>query len=191
MDQRPLPDGILFGNFLLRLAATFIDILVVAPLGYLGYYFMVSDPVVAAAVTLIVVESLYKPVAEKVYGKTVGKHLLKLKVISQHDFGPISWNQTFTRYLPWAVVAFASIFTTIRFMEDPNFGNFADYREYLQYVQTSRLGESPVLAVINNLPLFSALFIILDPWRRALHDRWAGTYVVFTPPVPPRGQAAA
>ena len=173
-----IPEGTRFGSFTLRAGAALIDLLVLAPLNLLAYHFTVDAPNIYVVMGIAVAEALYKPVLEKVYGRTVGKRLLKLRVVSQADLGPISWNQTFVRFLPWAVVFYAGVFTTIRQFQDPNFGNFATYQEYFTYFRNSVLGQSSVLAFLNNVPIFSAIFIIGDALGRALHDRWAGTYVV-------------
>ena len=175
-----IPEGTVFGTFTVRLAAALVDLLVLAPVSFLAYYYTVHQPALYAVLSLGLVQAVYKPTLEKVWGYTVGKYFLKLRVVSAADFGPISWNQTLIRWLPWAIAFYASVFTTIRAFQDPNFGGFADYQEYFDYVRDSPLGQSTILALLNNAPVMSAVFIVGDPLMRALHDRWAGTYVIRT-----------
>lgn len=177
-----LPEDTLFGGFTQRLGAYVIDLLVLAPLAFLAYHFTVDVPNIYIVMAVALVDALYKPILEKVYGFTVGKKIMKLRVVSQADLGPISWNQTFIRFIPWAIVSYVGVFTTIRHFQDPNFGDFATYQEYFDYVRESTLGQSSILSFLNNVPVFSAIFIIGDVTARALHDRWAKTYVIATAP---------
>lgn len=174
----PDPAAIPTVGFLPRLGAAFIDLLVLGPISYGIYHFMVVQPSIYVVAGLSVLNALYKPLAEAIFGYTVGKYLLKMKVVDRKSNQRITLNQSFTRFLPWAVAAFASLFVLVRVIEAQDFTEVDTLAGYMDYLAKFPLSRNFLVSLLNNFPIFSAVWIIMDPWKRALHDRWAETFVV-------------
>lgn len=165
-----------------RLAAAIVDYFVLSPLFYGIYYFMTERPVLYLVVAIWLVQNLYKPLTEAYFGCTAGKALLRLRVVTMGGRRRITLNQSFIRYLPWAVSSFATLFVYIRVMQSANFADVTDIRSYYEYLSEFPLQQNFLISLGNNLPVFSAVWMIMDPWNRTLHDRWAQTFVVYRLP---------
>ena len=177
------PQALEFGSFTTRLLAHLIDTFLLLPLGLLTYYFTVERKVLWAVLTVATLSALYKPLMEGYLGWTFGKKLLRLRVVNQADLGPVTYNQAFLRYVPWALAFFTSVFVTVRLFENPDFAEVTDYVTYLEFMQDNSLSKSYLVSLLGNAPMFSAFFIVLDPMRRALHDRLGETYCIRLPKI--------
>ena len=60
--------------------------------------------------------AIYEVVLTAIWGRTLGKRLLRLQVIRSHDRGPIGWSESFLRWfiqlLAWATCTFALLYLT-------------------------------------------------------------------------------
>lgn len=176
--QLPEPTTVPTAGLLLRVAAYLVDQFVIIPLLYGIYYFAVVQPNFYGVVACWLLQFLYKPVTEAYFGGTAGKYLLRMRVVDRLSFRPPSLNQSFIRFIPFAVAYFASLFVIIRALEDPSFAEVSSLKEYVTYTSMFPLQRSFIVSLCNNFPVFSGVWLILDPWSRALHDRWAQTFVI-------------
>lgn len=142
------------------------------------FYSIIELKSLPFAILMMLGEAAYKPIMEALYGHTLGKKWMKLEVVNQKGFGPISWNQSLLRFLPWAAVFYATVFVIIRHFQAEGFMEVTDMPMYIEFGRKHPLGENMLIAMINYLPLFSVMWVLSDPMRRALHDRLAGTVVV-------------
>lgn len=173
-DPRTLPTA----GFVLRLGAWLIDQFALAPLVLLTYYFMVRDPSLAGVVVIWLLSNLYKPLTESYLGWTVGKRILRMRVVDRGTYRKIGLNQSLTRYLPWAIASFVNLFVLIRLFASPEIAEATDLASYQTALITFPLNENFWVRLIGNVPAFSAAWLLTDPWNRALHDRLAATFVV-------------
>lgn len=127
---------------------------------------------------MLVGEAAYKPIMEAIYGQTLGKKWMNIKVVDQKDFSPISWNQSLLRFLPWAAVFYATVFIVVRHFQADGFAEVDSWPAYIEFGREHPLGENLLIAMINYLPLFSVMWVMSDPMKRALHDRLAKTVVL-------------
>lgn len=174
----PDPAATPTAGFLVRLGAYFVDLLILGPLTLATYFAMVKLPSLWLVVFISVLKALYKPLAEAHFGKTLGKHFFKLRIVDRTSGERMDFNQSFIRYLPFAVADFAYLFLLIRILQAPDFGEVADWGGYWTYMTEFPLNQNFIISLCGNLPLFSAVWMIMDPWKRALHDRWADTFVL-------------
>ncbi len=188
IQDLPDPTTVPTAGFVPRAAAALVDFLVLSPLLYGIYYFMVIFPSYKGLVAMWVLYHLYKPLTEAFLGRTLGKALLKLRVVTMGGRERISLDQSFTRYLPWAISGFITLFIYIRVMESPGFAEIHDPWAYSEYLSSFPLQENFLVSLGNNLPTFSAVWMIMDPWNRTLHDRWASTFVVYDVAAPKTGE---
>ncbi len=120
----------------------------------------------------------YKPVLESKLGFTVGKWLMSLRVVDRGTNLNIDLNQSFIRYLPWGISSFVTLFVYIRLAQSAGISEVDDLLEYNQYLTTFPLNENFLVSLGNSFPVFTSVWLITDPWNRALHDRWAQTFVI-------------
>ncbi|WP_420460235.1 RDD family protein [Neolewinella sp.] len=181
----PDPTTVPTVGFLPRFLAWFIDQVVLLVLIFPTYYVMVVRPNLSVVVAIWVLQFLYKPLTEARFGATVGKWLLKQRVVDRHTYYRITLNQSFVRYLPFAVSQFASLFVLIRAFDSSELAEVADLQRYVNFITYYPLNQSFAVNLCNNFPVFSSVWMILDPWSRALHDRWAETFVTRKLPTVP------
>lgn len=161
-----------------RLAAYLVDQFVLIPTLYGMFYFAVEQPSMIGVVVCWFLQFLYKPLTESFYGCTAGKALLKLRVVDRISERPPGLNQSFIRFIPFAVSYFAALFVLLRMQESIDFQEVTTLQEYVTYTSVYPLKNSFLVSLCNNFPVFSAVWLILDPWNRSLHDRWALTFVI-------------
>jgi uncharacterized RDD family membrane protein YckC len=126
-------------------------------------------------VTLVVLA--YKPVMEKIYGATLGKMLLHIKVIDLVG-EPLSWFQALLRVifqisqvllvLPFQFAAFS----------DPILLETSGFFEYNDRFVQDYSGVSIISNVMFFILAVEIVFMNTDPKHRTIHDRIAKTYVV-------------
>ena len=161
-----------------RFIAWLLDRVVLLPLTGGLLYAIVELKSLAFAILMLVAEAAYKPIMEATSGQTLGKKWMNIRVVNQKGFGPISWNQSLFRFLPWAAVFYATVFIIVRHFQADGFMEVDSWPAYIEFGREHPLGENLLIAMINYLPLFSVMWVMSDPMKRALHDRLAGTVVL-------------
>lgn len=161
-----------------RAFAYLLDKLFVLPFSLGLMYTVIYLKSLPVALLFIVGEALYKPMLEAFYGYTLGKKVMKLKVVSQKNYSPITLNQSLFRFTPWALAYYAAIFVMVRYFESPDLLSVTNPEEYLAFMSKHPLSNSFLIAILNSLWIFSVTWVFSDPLRRALHDRLGGTMVV-------------
>lgn len=155
-----------------------MDVAVLLPLSYGIYYFVVEDNRMFVMVAIWLLTFLYKPIMESVFGWTVGKAVMRLRVVDGGNNLNIDLNQSFIRFLPWAVSYFVSLFVYVRVSQTAGVTELDGFMDWNAYLARFPLNENLLISMGNNFPVFSAVWLITDPWNRALHDRWARTFVI-------------
>jgi uncharacterized RDD family membrane protein YckC len=158
--------------------AFLLDRLFVLPFSLGAIYVLIYLKSLPLVLACIVAEAAYKPALEAVYGYTLGKKVMKIKVVSQLTGGQITWNQSFLRFTPWALAAYAAIFVMIRYFQTPGALELETIEEFLEFRVKHPLSNSFLIGMINSLWIFSVMWVFSDPQRRALHDRLGKTWVV-------------
>lgn len=161
-----------------RFLAWLVDAVVLSFFTAATIYVLVTYRSLAGAVVIAILEGLYKPVMEANYGWTLGKRALKIQVIDAQTGGPIDFNQSLMRYLPWAITVFAGIWLLDQYLKDPAFAEVLVMDDYMPYLRNSAWTENTYLGIIRQLPVFSSVWMVGDQLRQALHDKLAGTIVV-------------
>ena len=178
INDLPDPTTVPTAGFVPRLGAALIDMAILGPTSYGLYYFMKVQPNIYLIVLIWLVNVLYKPVLESVLGYTVGKGILRLRVVDRGTNRNISFEQSLLRYLPWAVAQFVTLFVYVRFFQSAQLAEVADYMSFTRTLATFPLNENFFITTGNSFPVFSSVWLLTDPWNRALHDRWAQTFVI-------------
>lgn len=178
LNDLPDPTTVPTAGFLLRLGAVLIDLMVLGPLSYALYYFIVVQPSMNGVVGIWLIMFLYKPILESKLGFTIGKWVMRLRVVDRGTNLNIDLNQSFIRYLPWAVSYFVTLFLYIRLAQSEGITEVGGFLDFNQYMASFPLSDNFLVSIGNNFPIFSSVWLITDPWNRALHDRWAETFVI-------------
>jgi uncharacterized RDD family membrane protein YckC len=166
--------------------AFLLDRLFVLPFSLGAIYMLIYLKSLPLTLMCIVAEAAYKPILEGIYGYTLGKKVMKIKVVSQKAFAPITWNQSLLRFTPWALAAYAAIFVMIRYFQTPGVLELETFEQFLEFRIKHPLSDSFLIGMINSLWIFSVMWVFSDPMRRALHDRLGKTLVVSsTAPIAP------
>lgn len=170
-----------FAGFGVRLGAYIIDILVLIPVIGASMYFTMFSPNAMAFLLISLISAFYKPVLEGLYGATVGKMALKIKVVGAEG-APVTLNQAFIRWVPFllgAVFSWWLSYGTIAGAAAEGVSGFMEYSLY-QQEQAAEMGASATIGQLTGLiPLISALFMLGNPRKQAAHDKLAATYVIY------------
>lgn len=158
--------------------AWLVDAIIRAPLAYLLFAVAAGSKNLLLAMLLLFIREAYKPVMEAIYGYTIGKKVLKIKVVSAADLSPITWNQSLLRFIPWAIAFYTEIFVTIRLYQAPGFVEVVDLETYTEFQANSPLADNFLVGMLGVAWIFSCMWIFSDPLRRALHDYLGKTLVV-------------
>ncbi len=159
-----------YGTFWNRLWAYLVDFIVLQPLTLINIYnFYVWpkwwNPIVVNLI-IIVVYASYKPIMEGAFGRTLGKRLLKLKVIKDSRT-PIDHNTAITRYIPWIPALLINVyFATIEY-------------------KTSLTNDMATFVWLNFSQLSFSVFVLIcgisiafSDNKQGLHDRLAKTLCI-------------
>ncbi|MEM9928612.1 MAG: RDD family protein [Bacteroidota bacterium] len=176
-----------FANFGPRLGAALLDFLCLLPIVGASTYFTIFSPNFTGVLVVTLASMLYKPVMEKVYGATLGKIFLKLKVVAKEGL-PLSWSQAWMRYLPWLVGGIFNLYMAKLVFDLPVMEDVSGFMEYTMAMQEAQADGaiSPTLSILQSvigfIPIISAFFILGNNRRQAAHDILAETYVIHTQP---------
>ncbi|MBO9570598.1 MAG: RDD family protein [Chitinophagaceae bacterium] len=143
----------LYNTLWLRFIAVFIDNLFLLPLVLLGGSGADKSFSIVAAMVILLDHS-YFIIGHAQYGRTIGKRLMGLKVVSAHKHLPITWMQAIQRELMWILL---SIVYTFFWVNPENF-----------------LTMLPGMALITADTMLAAI----HPQNRSLRDFIARTVVI-------------
>lgn len=105
-----------YASFLQRTLARFIDIVfITVPLTAFTILALVYLRSLPLAIAFITLEAIYKPFMEGRFGFTIGKKLVKIRVVDQLSGKLMNLNQNLTRFLPWAIIYFTTLFVYTRY----------------------------------------------------------------------------
>lgn len=175
-DGQVDPDPPIYAGAGPRFVALMLDFLVLAPLAYLNFYNITTFKNLMLAIIIITVSAAYKPVMEYWYGATVGKIAMGLKVVD-YQYQHISAGQSLLRYLPWLIGNIVSLITTVAVFQMEGFESAGDFYAFGELAATTAYDKwSQFTAWIV---IISALGILFNPYRQALHDQIAKTFCIY------------
>lgn len=171
------PNTVIYGGFWVRLGAMFIDGLVLAPVSVGIMYYnatAMKSPILLAVITLL--SLAYKPVMEYIYGATLGKMALKLRVVDA-QFESAGLQEILLRNIFHIVPSLVTLVFTIGLYLSPEFEDISGFMEYSQYSSQFKS-----LQIVNYVSFFitivDAIVLLADSRKRSLHDKIAQTYVI-------------
>ncbi len=179
LDQgltRDTNEAVRYAGFLPRLAALIIDGIVLAPLTLGVMWLNIAtwkSPVVFILASLI--SLAYKPAMESLYGATVGKMALDLRVVNL-EHGRADIRAVLLRNVFHIGQSLMTFFLSLTVFTSQAIESVSGYLEFSIASQSS-------LSTIVNLVTFVIVIIDLvvmlsDQRNRSWHDKIGGTYVV-------------
>lgn len=165
-----------FAGFGIRVGASLLDSLVLVPLIGLDYLNMLQLKNLPLALSLALISALYKPLMEYFYGATVGKMIVKIKVVN-YQLGAISLEQALIRYLPWAMSVVVNFLATAALFEAEGFAEARDFVTYGELAAASPY-DKWIQFSIWVMPI-SAFGILFNNYQQAVHDQLARTYCIY------------
>ena len=166
-----------YGGFWQRFGAVFIDGLILAPVTFGLTYFNITSW--KSSLLLIVVSLLgiaYKPVMEIMYGASLGKMALKLKVTNL-EFEKADVGQILLRNIFHIVPQLITLAFTVSLYMDPEFESVTGFMEFSLLTQKYSMLQFANFAS-GALTIVDVIMLISDQQKRTLHDRIGGTLVV-------------
>ena len=166
-----------YGGFWPRLGAMIIDGIILAPISFGLTYFNVTmwkGSLIMVLVSLIALA--YKPIMEHMYGATLGKMSLNLKVTNL-DFEKASLSQILIRNVFNIVPSLVTLVVMVGVYQDPAFESVSGYFEYSQFLSGFRVIQY-VNLLVGGLVIADAIVMLADKRNRAWHDKFASTYVI-------------
>ncbi|BDS12152.1 RDD family protein [Aureispira anguillae] len=164
-----------YATFFQRVNAFVIDSLVFIPLNLLAEYntFFLKNFLIVIFIALA--WCVYKPVMEWKYGATLGKMVLKMRVVDDQMQG-ISLNQALLRFLPYFAVSLSALLSSYSLFHADGFQEVNNFTSLQDLQQEPSNGGGFLLSVF--FFIFSATAIFFDEKKQAMHDRFSHTYCI-------------
>jgi uncharacterized RDD family membrane protein YckC len=175
-DERIDERNVTFAGFGPRFAALIADGIIISVAGWVLEQ-IILDGAVGVMITSIfnILILGYYPYMENTFGATYGKQWLSLLVVNK-DLGPISFGQAIIRHIiPIATGVGASLITAYAYFNPAN-----DFAASFDNLGQLAGGLGMYAFVVLLLYFVDFLFFLNSPKHQALHDSFAGTYVIKT-----------
>ena len=141
-------------------------------------------------VFIAVVWWLYKPLMEWRYGATLGKMVVKIRVLDDRMQG-ISLNQALLRFLPYFIISLSLLLSQFNlfYLE-----GFAEAKNIQDIQELSRqLSDGTLVVMAYFLFLFLVTPILYDEKNQTFYDKLSQTYCIAVQPIateqPPQNDA--
>ncbi len=166
---------IVYAGFWVRVGAALVDVLIQAPLIALNVYNSFQLKSLSLALLLVIILMIYKPAMEYLYGATVGKMAMKIKVTDK-ELNPLSLSTAVLRFSPWLLSSVLNLVTTIMLFTKDGFQDITGFMEIAAF--QSELGFEGISSMLGLLVIVSGLTIAFNNNKQGLHDMIAGTYCI-------------
>ena len=207
VNMKPDPDEKAIAGFWPRVASSFIDGWLIAMLTFPTTILIGYGPAWAAIGFIVITAPAawsYTTISHGRFGKTLGKHILRIRVVRADDLGRIGYGEAIRRDAPTIILSILSAIFLIQMAaggdttpfrifdgqgfgdtyqegEEPTIGDvFAPLTETLKTYEPAYLG---VIALSYVWFLTEVVTMLTNPRRRAAHDFIGGTVVVQDPQV--------
>ena len=167
----PKPAG-----FWIRVVASIIDTAVFIPIIYISFLNFTSIKSFLVLIIIAIPGLIYKPFMESYYGATLGKMVLKLKVINERG-EKLDLQSAYIRYIPFLLATVISFAGGYILFSLPEFKTVTNMVEIGQLQEQSSL--KSVESVINLFILVNCVAVAFTYRKRAFHDMMARSFCVY------------
>jgi len=165
-----------YASFWARVGATLIDSMLFVPLVFVSFYNLLEWKIYGIEFAIGLLNLIYKPLLEGIYGATVGKMMTRLRVVDA-DYYPINLPVSILRNILYIGAGLVGMYSTFLIYESPGFADitsFNDLDEFIQYSHSFAGWERLASMIV----LLSCLLVLFDKYNQSLHDKIARTYVL-------------
>ena len=178
-EKSIIPEAdIVFARFWTRFAAYLMDSIIISivilPVTYMN---VTSWKLATFFILTSVVELAYKPFMEFRYGATLGKMAVGIRVVG-HFFGKVTRAEELKRVSFYLIPGILQSIFTLRIYFNDAFNRITNFNEYNQLVVALNPATVWVVVIVLILLIADILVLLSNEENRALHDIYAGTYVV-------------
>ena len=178
-EKSIIPEAdIVYAKFWTRFAAYLLDSIfvsiVILPVTFLN---VTSWKLATFFMLTSVVELAYKPFMEYRYGATLGKMVVGIKVVG-HFFEKVTLAEELRRVSFYLIPGILQSIFTFRIYFNDRFKTITNINEYNQLVVALNPATVWVVVIVFILFVADILVLLSNEQNRALHDIYAGTYVV-------------
>ena len=178
-EKSIIPEAdIVFARFWTRFAAYLLDSIIISivilPVTYMN---VTSWKLATFFIPTSVIELAYKPFMEYRYGATLGKMAVGIKVLG-HFFGKVTLAEELKRVSFYLIPGILQSIFTLRIYFNDAFNRITNFNEYNQLVVALNPATVWVVVIVLILLIADILVLLSNEENRALHDIYAGTYVI-------------
>lgn len=167
----PAPAG-----FWIRVLASLVDGLIFIPIVTLINYNLTSIKSLVLMLILTIPSLIYKPLMEARFGGTVGKMVMRIKVIDFNGMN-ISLFRAYLRFLPQLLPLIVGLVWNYYLFSSPEFTS-AKTSFQLENIRSQLIALKWISNVCNIVALIDVLALIRSRHKRAIHDYLANSYCV-------------
>jgi len=158
-----------------RLLANIVDIpVLILPVGA-GMYFGLVKQNFMILMLVLIISMLYKPLLEGIYGATIGKMVMKIKMVDDEG-DVIGLGQSFMKNGIYIISSLITIMTYIWLFDQPAFADSDGFIEASMVQQGSPYGM--ISSIWSFVILVSCLAMLFSDYKQTLHDRVASVFCV-------------
>ncbi|PWT98785.1 MAG: hypothetical protein C5B52_11635 [Bacteroidetes bacterium] len=169
---------VVYANFWLRLIALILDgIIMMSVVGIITFVNLWNWRSVLILLISTFTPIVYKILMEYKYGATIGKLVLKIKVVNV-DLARADLKDIILRNIFGIAFAIASFGVSLPlYLSTGAMGGFSSFGHSAS-LQSTTLGNYVLTCTIYGLYIIEAIMVATDDSKRSLHDRIARTFVV-------------
>lgn len=165
----------LFAGFWVRAAATIIDAVVLFPLAYISLENMLSWKFFEVEVGVTIAWILYKILMEWKFQATIGKMLMKIKVVNESGNG-ITLEQSIVRFSFYFLRYMGLLLLNYYLFANPAFADIHTAEDLMIFLANR---EEMVSSIVSLPLIISFNFVVFDLRKQALHDKLAKTFCIY------------
>jgi len=170
-----------FATFWSRFGASMIDGFIISfAVVPVTYFNVVSWKIPSVFIITSLIEIIYKPFLEYRYGATLGKMVLGLRVVG-HSYERVTLNEELRRVSFYMIPSILQFILVLRIYFSHEFLSIKSYNQYSEYVVSANPATLWLGLIVFFLAAADCITFFLNDQRRALHDIYAGTYVIESP----------
>lgn len=169
-----------YAKALQRVFALMVDCIVFLPLNLLAQHNVLVLKSFPLVVLITVAWWVYKPVMEWRYGATLGKMVVKIRVLDS-NMQNISLNQALLRFMPYFAISLSQLLFHFNLFYTAGFEEATTLEGIKILVETLGINSAPLLTYF--IYLFLVTPVVYDDKKQAIYDKLSQTYCIAVQPV--------
>lgn len=169
-----------YAKALQRVFALMVDCIVFLPLNLLAQHNVLALKSFPLVILITVAWWVYKPVMEWRYGATLGKMVVKIRVLDS-SMQNISLNQALLRFMPYFAISLSQLLFHFNLFHTVGFEEATTLDGIKALVENMGVNSAPLLTYF--IYLFLVTPVVYDDKKQAIYDKISQTYCIAVQPV--------